>query len=677
MPRQPFTPHIPEQSSEQRAPSPNIQQQSQPQPQPQPQLLSQSPVRLRPLNSSPRTKNGPSSASSSAPLGPENAPTLPSLRSVLGQPSNRSFPSFDHSAVATQPPPPSRSLSLAGFSNLAPASLSSSSSSSLSSSTSMPSFSRHSRHSIAVASSNYNPPNQNLPRHSYGSHHVQTPPTFPPRSKGSYSSAAQRHWSHPTDPSSSYSPHQQQQQQYEASLLRGVAYMPASEAQAPLRSYSQPSLQDRHPLFGYTVNSPTWQVSTPSNITFGRSTINHRAPQHMSISRSPSYHRSRASLSRPLQLPSSSAPQPQSQPQSQQSPPPPDTFSSHDALNSSNIPLPISIKTPPLKSSPTMSDVEQSNLFNTLSLSINSTSKSASSSSSRPSTRQRTAMACQYCRKRKVKCSKSDLSSGTFPDSNTKCTNCVRYNQECIFTPVSCEMIPVDFLIIPGPLASVPPSSDAGQSTWAPPPVPYTPPPPPPPTTTTTIAAPPPNAPHAYNITNSEFRLPTRYLPLLPNVQTRSSQPAPLTQYSTATMHPDAPFSHEIPSLDPIDSGSPSSATAATVAATSLSQLTLADSPSRSSSRISFSRRISSSGSVPASSTNTNTATSTHTRFNSMTEQSASAQMSPHSHDVDLTDDEYDLDSESAAKRPLPQHSAPASSSATKRVRLDILDLVN
>ncbi|CAD6444565.1 c7ab7ab2-e51b-4991-9636-444a4d25b2fe [Sclerotinia trifoliorum] len=46
--------------------------------------------------------------------------------------------------------------------------------------------------------------------------------------------------------------------------------------------------------------------------------------------------------------------------------------------------------------------------------------------------RQRTAIACQYCRRRKIRCTgfNADGSSG-------KCSNCTRFKQECIFTPVS------------------------------------------------------------------------------------------------------------------------------------------------------------------------------------------------------------------------------------------------
>ncbi|EED19346.1 C6 transcription factor, putative [Talaromyces stipitatus ATCC 10500] len=47
--------------------------------------------------------------------------------------------------------------------------------------------------------------------------------------------------------------------------------------------------------------------------------------------------------------------------------------------------------------------------------------------------RQRTAIACRYCRRRKIRCSGFESS----PDG--RCTNCVRFNQECMFTPVSSQ----------------------------------------------------------------------------------------------------------------------------------------------------------------------------------------------------------------------------------------------
>ncbi|KAL4911780.1 hypothetical protein BDW62DRAFT_207105 [Aspergillus aurantiobrunneus] len=45
--------------------------------------------------------------------------------------------------------------------------------------------------------------------------------------------------------------------------------------------------------------------------------------------------------------------------------------------------------------------------------------------------RQRTAIACRYCRKRKIRCSGFDSN----PDG--RCSNCIRFNQACMFTPVS------------------------------------------------------------------------------------------------------------------------------------------------------------------------------------------------------------------------------------------------
>jgi hypothetical protein len=50
-----------------------------------------------------------------------------------------------------------------------------------------------------------------------------------------------------------------------------------------------------------------------------------------------------------------------------------------------------------------------------------------------PAPRQRTAIACRYCRRRKIRCSGFETS----PDG--RCANCMRFNQECVFTPVSSQ----------------------------------------------------------------------------------------------------------------------------------------------------------------------------------------------------------------------------------------------
>ncbi|KAJ5249201.1 hypothetical protein N7468_000652 [Penicillium chermesinum] len=47
--------------------------------------------------------------------------------------------------------------------------------------------------------------------------------------------------------------------------------------------------------------------------------------------------------------------------------------------------------------------------------------------------RQRTAIACRYCRRRKIRC------SGFETSQDGRCTNCIRFNQECMFTPVSSQ----------------------------------------------------------------------------------------------------------------------------------------------------------------------------------------------------------------------------------------------
>ncbi|EPE26598.1 Zn2/Cys6 DNA-binding protein [Glarea lozoyensis ATCC 20868] len=47
--------------------------------------------------------------------------------------------------------------------------------------------------------------------------------------------------------------------------------------------------------------------------------------------------------------------------------------------------------------------------------------------------RQRTAIACKYCRRRKIRC------SGFDQNPEGRCTNCLRFQQECVFTPVSSQ----------------------------------------------------------------------------------------------------------------------------------------------------------------------------------------------------------------------------------------------
>lgn len=47
--------------------------------------------------------------------------------------------------------------------------------------------------------------------------------------------------------------------------------------------------------------------------------------------------------------------------------------------------------------------------------------------------RQRTAIACRYCRRRKIRC------SGFETSQDGRCTNCIRLNKECRFIPVSTQ----------------------------------------------------------------------------------------------------------------------------------------------------------------------------------------------------------------------------------------------
>ncbi|KAI5778723.1 putative C6 transcription factor [Geopyxis carbonaria] len=62
-----------------------------------------------------------------------------------------------------------------------------------------------------------------------------------------------------------------------------------------------------------------------------------------------------------------------------------------------------------------------------------------------PAPRQRTAIACRYCRRRKIRCSGFETS----PDG--RCANCMRFNQECVFTPVSSQtqaFVPAHALVV-------------------------------------------------------------------------------------------------------------------------------------------------------------------------------------------------------------------------------------
>ncbi|EXJ79809.1 hypothetical protein A1O3_08094 [Capronia epimyces CBS 606.96] len=75
--------------------------------------------------------------------------------------------------------------------------------------------------------------------------------------------------------------------------------------------------------------------------------------------------------------------------------------------------------------------------------------------------RQRTAIACKYCRKRKIRCSGYDSS----PDG--RCQNCVRFNQQCLFHPVSSQaaFVPANAVYGPGARAPVAGQSDrSGQN---------------------------------------------------------------------------------------------------------------------------------------------------------------------------------------------------------------------
>ncbi|KAI5846201.1 hypothetical protein BZA05DRAFT_141317 [Tricharina praecox] len=65
-----------------------------------------------------------------------------------------------------------------------------------------------------------------------------------------------------------------------------------------------------------------------------------------------------------------------------------------------------------------------------------------------PAPRQRTAIACRYCRRRKIRCSGFETS----PDG--RCANCMRFNQECVFTPVSSQTGPIQ-AFVPAPQSAL------------------------------------------------------------------------------------------------------------------------------------------------------------------------------------------------------------------------------
>ncbi|CCX07792.1 hypothetical protein FPQ18DRAFT_93721 [Pyronema domesticum] len=62
-----------------------------------------------------------------------------------------------------------------------------------------------------------------------------------------------------------------------------------------------------------------------------------------------------------------------------------------------------------------------------------------------PAPRQRTAIACRYCRRRKIRC------SGFETSQDGRCANCCRFNQECVFTPVSSQPGQIQAFVPAGP----------------------------------------------------------------------------------------------------------------------------------------------------------------------------------------------------------------------------------
>ncbi|KAK9447845.1 uncharacterized protein V1518DRAFT_420590 [Limtongia smithiae] len=74
----------------------------------------------------------------------------------------------------------------------------------------------------------------------------------------------------------------------------------------------------------------------------------------------------------------------------------------------------------------------------------------ASSAPHHSGTRQRSAIACRYCRRRKIRCHGYDADP-----NDSRCSNCIRFNQTCVFTPVSAAA-PEEFA--PASRSSVPSS---------------------------------------------------------------------------------------------------------------------------------------------------------------------------------------------------------------------------
>ncbi|KAF7954220.1 hypothetical protein EAE96_005349 [Botrytis aclada] len=76
--------------------------------------------------------------------------------------------------------------------------------------------------------------------------------------------------------------------------------------------------------------------------------------------------------------------------------------------------------------------------------------------------RQRTAIACKYCRRRKIRCS-----GFTADGSGGQCTNCARFKQECVFTPVSSAQAFVPLIALTEALAhSIDPRHQAHQAVY-------------------------------------------------------------------------------------------------------------------------------------------------------------------------------------------------------------------
>ncbi|PGH26366.1 hypothetical protein AJ80_01863 [Polytolypa hystricis UAMH7299] len=169
--------------------------------------------------------------------------------------------------------------------------------------------------------------------------------------------------------------------------------------------------------------------------------------------------------------------------------------------------------------------------------------------------RQRTAIACRYCRRRKIRCSGFDSAQ------DGRCSNCVRFNQECMFTPVSSQaahaFVPAHTLLrtqggsrAPGRLEGLVLYGAHGQPLPSTHPLVQPPPPLPPQLPETTL--PPPQGMYQQHPYGRPSSIDDRGAPL-------SHRPVPQDQVSRKRPHPDDPrtplsLRHSPPTSSPASS---------------------------------------------------------------------------------------------------------------------------